>query len=209
MVMFTNTIFFTLCLIYYRRLSRFNHDYARQVAIFMLTLGISSMFGAIDHAVHEQFGDTFFNIILFFMNAFSILAIYFNFKFTDTYASADRPQKPWVNYVVMTWVMVLLILSLFIADFTIIKIHAGIALIYCLIVFMKRMKREQGSRIIAYGILISFLSILVHSLHLMISIWFNHKDIAHVFMIITLVFMYKGTVLNLRRMNVAESPVTA
>jgi len=142
------------------------------------------------------------------MNAFSLFAIYFNFKFTYTYASGDRPQKAWLNYLVIAWVLVLLVLSLLLGDFTIIKVHAGIALLYCLVVFMKGMKRrkEKGSALIVYGILISFLSILVHTFHVMISIWFNHKDLAHVCMIITLILMYRGTLLNLRQMGVEENP---
>ncbi len=206
MIILTNSIFFILCLLYYRRLSLYESEYARQVAIFMLTLGISSIFGAMGHSVHLQLGDLFFNSVLFMMNAFSLFAIYFNFKFSYTYDLGSRPPKRWLNTLVMVWVCLLLVLSLIISDFTIIKVHAGIALLYCLFVFIKAMirRKEKGSALIVYGILVSFLSILVHSLHLSFSIWFNHKDIAHVFMIITLVMMYKGTVKNLEAIGVRK-----
>src|SRR5688572_24818365 len=139
MIILTNTVFFILCLVYYRRLSRYNHEYARQVAVFMLTLGTSSVFGAMGHTAHLQLGEFFFKSVLFFMNAFSLFAIYFNFKFSYAYHTGDRPLKSWLNAVVIAWVMILLVLSLVIGDFTIIKVHAGIVLLYCLFVFMKAM----------------------------------------------------------------------
>jgi lysylphosphatidylglycerol synthetase-like protein (DUF2156 family) len=210
MIIVTNSIFLILCLLYYRRLSRYDNEYARHSAIFMLMLGISSIFGATGHSVHMQLGDLFFNSVVFMMNAFSLFSIYFNFKFSYAYDRGERPQKRWINILVIVWVLVLLVLSLLIRDFTIIKIHAGIGLLYCLFVFIKAMnrKKEKGSALIVYGILISFLSIVVHSLHISLSIWFNHKDIAHVFMIITLVMMYKGTIKNLEDMRVAAQPAT-
>ena len=59
MIILTNAIFFILCLMFYRRLSLFNHEYARQVAVFMLMLGMSSVFGAIGHSVHLNWENCF------------------------------------------------------------------------------------------------------------------------------------------------------
>jgi hypothetical protein len=211
MIIVTNTVFFALCILYYRRLSKFGHDYARQVAVFMLLLGISSIFGATGHAVHYQLGPYFFKGVVFMMNAFSLLAIYYNFRFTYTYATINSTQKRWVNFFVMTWVSVLLITSLVNQDFTLIKVHAGIALVYCLIVhaITVRSRNERGSMLIVVGIILSFLSIIVHTFRIMIGEWFNHKDIAHVLMIATLVLMFKGARLNMLQRGVTEQQAPA
>lgn len=168
------------------------------MAWFMLLLGISSCFGAVGHAVHYQLGMTFFRIILFLMNAFSLFSIYFCFRAPYTYVHLDQePPKKYI-YLVLTWVILVLIASAVIGDFLIIKIHAGIVLLYSMITHYLVYKRtnEPGSSIVVLGIFISFLPILVHSLKFSLHEWFNYKDIAHVIMILSLAVIYKGVRLN-------------
>ncbi|PBQ33578.1 hypothetical protein CNR22_17955 [Sphingobacteriaceae bacterium] len=194
MVLVTNTIFFILCVLYFARLNKLPHLYAKQMAWFMLMLGTSSVFGAVGHAVHMQMGDIFFNVIVFFMNAFSLLSIYFCFRAAYTYFNLQRLPKKKYIYVAMAYVLILLVVSAIVRDFTIIKVHAGIVLVYSLIVhyLVYRRSQEKGSQLVVLGILLSFLPIIVHSLHFSIDEWFNYKDIAHTIMIISLIVIYKG-----------------
>ena len=157
-------------------------------------LGISSVFGAAGHAIHMQLGEDFFKIILFLMNAFSLLSIYFCFRAAYTYINLERePSKKYI-YLIMAWVLILLIASVIQGNFTIIKVHAGITLLYSLIVhyLVYRRAQDKGSLLVVLGIFISFLPIIVHSLKLSIDKWFNYKDLAHVIMIISLLVIYKG-----------------
>ncbi len=48
--------------------------------MFFLLIGISSTIGSIGHGTHHQFGISFFNVVLFLMNAVSLIAIYYCFK---------------------------------------------------------------------------------------------------------------------------------
>jgi len=194
MVIVTNALFFTLCALYFKRLNKSAHPYAIQMGWFMLMLGTSSVFGAIGHAVHMQLGEIFFKTVLFIMNAFSLLSIYFCFRAAYTYINLNKtPSKKYV-YLVMAWVLMLLIACGIQENFALIKIHAGIVLVYSLIVHYLVYKRTQdvGNKMVVTGILISFLSITVHSLKLSIHEWFNHKDLAHVIMIVSLIVIYRG-----------------
>jgi hypothetical protein len=169
----------------------------------MFFLGISSFFGAIDHAIHYQLGTIFFKGILFLMNAFSLASIYFCFRAAYTYTNLHKePSKKYI-YFVIVWISILLILSAVTGNFEIIKIHAAIVLVYSLIVHYRVYKRthEDGSRRVVIGILISFLPIIVHSLKFSLSEWFNYKDIAHMIMIISLIIIYKGARLNVLKIE--------
>lgn len=194
MVLVTNIIFFTLCATYFSRLTKFEHHYSKQMGWFMLMLGTSSVFGAVGHAVHDQLGETFLKIIVFLMNAFSLFSIYYCFRAAYTYINLEKePAKKYI-YLVMAWVFMLLVVSGVIQNFTIIKVHAGITLLYSVIVhyLVYRKTNDKGSQLVVCGILTSFLPIVVHSLHFSIDEWFNYKDIAHTIMIIALIIIYKG-----------------
>jgi len=203
MVLLMNSIFFILCLLYFNRLNKYHHPYAKQMARFILLLGTSSLFGAIGHGVQLQMGDLFFKIILFLMNAFSLFSIYFCFRSAYTYSNLNKePAKKYI-YLVITWVFILLIASGIQGNFLVIKIHAGIVLLYSLIAhyIVYRRNHDNGSLGVVIGILISFLPIIVHSLRISMSEWFNHKDIAHTLMIISLIVIYKGVKISSERLK--------
>lgn len=104
---------------------------------------------------------------------------------------------------VLVWVALVLFASAITGDFLIIKIHAGIVLLYSMITHYLVYKRtnESGSSTVVLGIFISFLPILVHSLKFSFHEWFNYKDIAHVIMIFSLMVIYKGVRLNSRQLE--------
>lgn len=203
MVIVTNSVFFILCAYYFKQLRSFSHPYAQQMSWFVFLLGISSCFGALGHAVHYQLGEIFFKIILFLMNAFSLFSIYFCFRAPYTYVHLDKALPKKYIYLTLAWVIVVLIASVIVGDFVIIKIHAALVLMYALITHYLVYKRtdDAGSALVVSGIGISFLPIIVHSLKFSINEWFNYKDIAHVIMIFSLIVIYKGARLNAIKLN--------
>jgi hypothetical protein len=205
MVIVTNVILFLLSLVYYNKLKSFGNLYAMQMGTFMLLMGVGSLFGALAHAVHYQLGAFFFNTVFFITNAFSLLSIYYCFRAAYTYAHpSNNPPVKYIYFVVL-WIIVLLLISLAKGNFLLIKIHAGLVLIYSLIVHVISFGRyrEPGSRLIVTGIIVSFFSIVIHSLRFSFHEWFNYKDIAHVIMIVSLMIIYKGAKLNAIRLNEA------
>lgn len=197
MIILTNLIMFAMALYYFRQLWSYNHRYSRQKALFILMIGISGIFGSIAHAVHFQLGDTFFNTVLFLMNSLSLLSILFCFSAAYYYLSKEKGTKKWVNTFVWLWVIALLIITFLQNEFVLVKIHAGIVLVFSLIVYsLYDTRRDSGSKYIVSGILVAFLSIITHSLRINLHEWFNYKDISHVIMIVSLYLIYKGADLN-------------
>jgi hypothetical protein len=194
MVLLTNAVFFLLSWYYFRRLRRFESDYAHYMGLFILLLGSSSVFGAIDHAVHYQLGVGFFDVVLFLMNALSLFAIYYCFLGPFSYVTGLRPANRKYIIAVRLWVIVLLVICFFSRSFLLIKINAALVLVYSLIAHWQahRSRQERGNLLVIYGLLISFIPIIIHSLRISINEWFNYKDLAHVFMIVSMMVIFTG-----------------
>lgn len=160
----------------------------------MFMLGTSSLFGAVAHSVQSQLGDAFLRVVILIMNALSLISIYFCFLAAYTFFNLGKiPSKKYI-YFVKAWIFILLLVSAVQGNFLLIKVHAGIVLFYALMVyyFVYRSNPERASGGVVVGILISFLPIVVHSLKISFHEWFNYKDIAHVIMIVSLIYIYRG-----------------
>lgn len=199
----TNAFITIFCFYAFLKIKTFKGILAKEWAIFFLLIGLSSSVGSIAHGTHYQLGKLFVNVIIFLMNAISLVAIYFCFKAATTFLQLNKKQlNPYVNYAVIAWIVVLLIFTFVYNKFLIIKIHAGIVLTYSIIVhYITYLNKKEGSGWIAFGILISFSSIAVHSLKLSVSDWFNYKDISHLIMLASTVFMVKGALLKLKSLE--------
>lgn len=114
-----------------------------------------------------------------------------------------------VMYLITAWILVLLTFTLFKNNFLIVKIHAGIVLLYSFIVHLLVYKRtkEEGSKLVAIGISITFIPIIIHSLKFSIHEWFNYKDISHVIIFIALLVIYKGVKITSGKLNSASKIV--
>ena len=199
----TNAFITIFCFYSFFKIKKIKNSLAKDWATFFLLIGLSSSVGSIAHGAHYQLGMPFANIVIFLMNAISLIAIYFCFKATYTYLSLNklRPKK-YVNYFVIVWIIILLILTFINNNFLLIKIHAGIVLTFSIIIhFLGYLKKHLGSGWVAFGILISFASIAVHSLKLSISDWFNYKDISHLIMLTATIYMVKGVLLKLKTLH--------
>ncbi|MEI8137790.1 MAG: hypothetical protein WCH21_10745 [Bacteroidota bacterium] len=99
-----------------------------------------------------------------------------------------------IIYVVIAWVTCLLIYALIKNSFAIIKINAGIVLVYSILVHILIFKqtKDKGSKLVVVGIAVSFFSIIIHSFKLSIDVWFNYKDIAHLIILFSLIIIFKG-----------------
>ena len=195
MVAVTNLIMLLVAVFSFTKLIKFHQVYASQMATFIIIMGVSGCFGAAAHAMHYQFGKRIFDVVFFISNTLNLLAIFFCFRgsYTYTLLRGKLANKYLIGFTI-AWVVALIIITFFDNKFVLIKIHAAMTLVYSLVVHFRGYKKyhDQGSKIVVIGISISFLSILVHSLHLSISEWFNYKDIAHVIVIVSLTIIYRG-----------------
>ncbi|MCW3078434.1 MAG: hypothetical protein JWO32_3043 [Bacteroidetes bacterium] len=189
----TNFFIAAFSIFAFYKIQQYNVPLAKHWAFFFLMIGLSSAVGSLAHGAHYQLGVGFLKTTVFLMHSISLIAIYFCFKAASLYHSIihKKTNNKFVTLFVVIWIIVLLILTFIQNNFLLIKIHAGIVLTYSLIIHIINYKKP-GSANIAWGIVISFLSIVVHSLKLSLSEWFNYKDISHVFMLICLICMLQG-----------------
>lgn len=195
MAILTNSIITIYGLFAYLRTLKFDHRISRDWALFFLLMGLSCLIASVTHGVHEQLGNTFMRISWFIMNSVSLVCIFFFYRAAFKYSniSKQRNYHAIMNYLVTAWVLGLIVLTYFLNDFLLIKIHAGIVLLYSLIVHAITYRNKQaGSGYIVAGIIVAFFSIIVHSVKFSFGEWFNYKDISHVIMLSSLVLLYHG-----------------
>jgi hypothetical protein len=203
MVILTNSLFFVIACVYYRKLLEQKGGYVQSMRLFIFVLGFSTLFGAMGHAIQLQLGSLFFGCILFLMNFTSVISIYFCFRGSLLYSGNAKMER--IDLPVKIWLFLLLISCVILQKFLLIKIHAGLALLYMLVVHINaaRQNRDTGSKLVVTGIFFSLLSIVVHSLRISAGECLNHKDIAHILMILSLILIGSGIIKN------TSSPGTA
>jgi hypothetical protein len=201
LIIVSNFIFLIISVWSFLKLRKFHNPYANAMAWFMLLIGVSGIFGALCHSIHYQLdpvGTKVFDNMLFGMHAFSLFSSFFCFRGSFLHASLERPNPRWLMRLAIIFTAAFIIFSYLAGIFVLITISAGAVLVYSLVVYGRAVKKrhEEGSRLIVYGIVSAFLSIIVHSLHISFHKWFNHKDFAHVFMIAAMILMAKGAIKN-------------
>jgi hypothetical protein len=198
LIIVSNFIFLIISIWGFAKMRAYRNGYARSMGLFMLSIGVSGIFGALCHSIHYQLGVSVFDNLLFCVNVFSLLAAYFCFRGTHLHAKLGKDPDPLVMRGALVWLVAVMIYSFFARYFLVVTIHAGVVLVYSLIVHLNawRQRREKGSLLVVWGIISSFMSIVVHSLHISFDEWFNHKDFAHVFMIGGMILIGKGAIRN-------------
>lgn len=197
MAILTNFVIFVFCVYYFNQLNKYSLKYPKQMATFLLSMGISSCFGSIAHGAHYQLGDVFFKLILFASHALNLMAVYFCFMAANTYSHNYKRPNKYLQKIVLAIFFILLVIAFIYGNFIVVKLPAGAVLVYSLIVHAKGYtKLKDGSIYIVQGIAISFLSIIIHSFKISVSDWFNYKDIAHLIIVVSVIFIAKGTKAN-------------
>ncbi len=191
---FTNLLIVFFSLFAYFKLWQNTHQVIKNWAMFFLLLGLSSALGSLCHGIQRQLGDLFLNVSWFFMNVVALVSIYFFYQAASRYNLAGKkPLSPLVRQLTLSWIFLLIILTAVFNNFLLIKINAAMALIYSMVVHYSTYKKHQaGSVYIFTGIIISFLSFIIHGFKLSIHDWFNYKDISHIIMLTSLFLMYLG-----------------
>lgn len=204
----SNVSFFFICLYFFFRLKRFNHQYGVQMRWFLLLLGAGGLFGAVAHGVHYQLGVTFFRWTFFIMNSISLVSFYYCFRAPYTYYTRHSAPSRIIISLAMVWLFSMIVLSYVFENFLLIKISAGLVMLYSMVVhyLLYRRNSEKGSALIVTGILISFGSIVVHSMRLTIHEWFNYKDLAHAIIMFSVFFIYRGIMLNSIQLDSVSAP---
>ena len=206
MIILTNLPILLIALYSFKKLTNYNNKYSKNYAWFVLLVGISSCFGSLAHAIHYQNGKSFFDIIFYIMNSLSLVSAYFCFKFGYVYFIGYNVKS---NTVILSiakiWVLSMLVYVFFYNNFLIVKINAGVVLLYAFIIHLIKYNKlnERGSGLVVFGIGVSFISIITHTLKISVNEWFNYKDISHIIISISLIIIFKGITANSEKLESA------
>lgn len=160
--------------------------------LFFLFLALSTLIGAHSHAffaVHEGIGYKSIWLPMQLINGF---AIYFAQQATLlSVLKNSKHYNAWKwSYVIQ--LVVYYIVLLIVQKYVVTIIDNALGLIPIMILHFTAKEKETYYSRIAYGILISFITAIVHGTKFSLHAYFNYNDIAHVFIMISMIVMYTG-----------------
>jgi len=91
--------------------------------------------------------------------------------------------------------VVIIILTALDVDFKYITIHSAIAMMLVFTpiqIYVYRKTKNLGSKYMLYSVLVLISTLAVFKIPIVIHQWFNHKDLAHVVVALSVLFMLKG-----------------
>jgi predicted MFS family arabinose efflux permease len=190
----TSFVIAALCFIFYARIKK---DPARKDInswrLFFLFLGISSIIGNFVHGIHKQWGEEAFRYFNLSRNICSLLASFFCFRGTLYLAVKNEKTLRTANTGLLIYLACVIVATIILNHFIIVIINAGIFILYTLIThIIQYRKGNPGSGWILASFGIAPLPICVHLFKISFNDYFNQKDIAHIFIWISLWLLYRG-----------------
>lgn len=187
---FTDLIIATLAISFYMRLRKFEDATAMNWSYFFLFLGTATLIGSASHAffaVHEGF---LYKLLWLGMQAINGLGIFFAQRATLVSILKDTPSRTIWRWSYLIQLIVFLGLLFSIQKYIVSVVENALGLIPIMILHYRY--RQRFSKIIANGIAISFATVFIYLGKVSLHDYFNHNDLAHVFIMISLYVMYKG-----------------
>jgi hypothetical protein len=159
--------------------------------MFFLFMGLSTFAGAITHGLRFYLPGNKLVCTFLFMNGLSLVSSLFAQLATIEYEI--KGKKPWMRIVTVIGFILFLVTVLTVQSFAVTNIYATLTFLFVLYHHWRSWKNGKlPSKYIVYGILISFITAIVFLMKISFSEWFNHKDIAHVFILISIIVMFRG-----------------
>lgn len=194
MTVFTSWIITALCFIYFRKLQQVKNG---NTAIsnwskYFLYMGIASIFGSISHAffkVHEGF---VYKVYWLSMQVLNIIAIFFAQRGTLLSVLKNSKYKMYWEWSYTIQLVLIIAAAFLLHNFLVVVIDGVIGMVPLIVIHFIDAKNEKSSLWIASGISILIISALVNVTKFSFHIYFNHLDIAHVFVMLNLFVMYLG-----------------
>jgi hypothetical protein len=180
-----------MCFYFYTQLKKQRKDSViNNWSIFFLLFGLSTFLGGTSHgffAVHEGVGYKTFWLSMQIVNG---IAIYFAQKATlDSVLKNSQQKDKWKASYPIQLIVFFIVLMLF-QKYLVTIIENAVGLIPIMILHLK--SKDQFQKKIGYGIVISFIPAIVFLTKFTIHPYFNHIDLAHVFIMVSISFMYLG-----------------
>jgi hypothetical protein len=189
----TDYIITLLCLLFFFRLKNENKVVSQKYwKAFFLFFGVSTFVGGFSHAlfaIHEGFVYKSFWITMQVLNGF---AVYSAQQATyNTVLQNNEKREVWKKSYIIQLVLFLIAVFVF-QNFLVVVLDNAIGLIPVMVLHFMDSKNPRVSKLIANGILISFLTAFVHGAKLSLGAYFNFNDISHVLIMLSLFVVFLG-----------------
>ncbi|MBK7038161.1 MAG: hypothetical protein IPI31_18240 [Bacteroidetes bacterium] len=161
--------------------------------LFFLFTGLATSLGTVCHGFELMLPTSIHNMLWMCMNICSSISVYFALKATIRFTRAEDFAHRLLQVLNIGSLVVFSGLTIVNNDFEIFKIHCaiGLTLIFITHAFASY-KSHVGSGSIVLGMLLSFITVYIHTNQISINAWFDYKDIGHVIMMFSLVLIYNG-----------------
>jgi hypothetical protein len=191
----TDLIFCAVCFYAYYKTKRISNIKAIKLySLFFLTTGISTLIAAlIGHAFLYHFGKDakiFGWVLGIFSISFSLFAV-----LNHTKSIIGNKTYKTLLYFSYLEILVSLICTFCFWSFIVVIIHTTFSFLFMVVPleYLKYKKtKSQLSLYMIYGVGFMLIAALCHLLKLGFGIWFNHLDVSHVFMTLSVYSMYFG-----------------
>jgi hypothetical protein len=160
-------------------------------------MGVSTFLGGLSHAMSFYLGTIQFKVLWIMTQVMSGFALYFaQLATVESIFRKSNVRKILIS-IVSVELLAFVLLITFYQNFFLVKLNTAIVFIPMLIINLityRNGRKKAGW--IAGAILILCLTAYVHAAKLSVSLWFNHNDISHVLISLSLYFFFLGVCLN-------------
>jgi hypothetical protein len=197
MTVLTDLILAACCIYFFKYLISNNkrNTSSNNWSFFFLFFALSTLFGAFAHGLfqlHEGIGYLFFWLS---MQVLSIISLFFAQQATLYSILEDSSLAVlWRRSFLLQLLLALVAIFVF-KNFLVIVISNAVTFIPILILNFR--KHNKSNKTVSIGIAVSFLTAIVHASKFSLHLFFNHNDIAHLFLTISLFLVFTGVKQNL------------
>lgn len=189
----TDFIITFLCLFFFFQLRNKGNNVAINwwKAFFML-FGLSAFFGGFSHAlfiIHQGMEYKSCWISMQVLNGFAVFSVQM-----ATYHTVlqNTNSREWWKQSYIVQLFIFLAAVIFYQDFLVVVLNNVVGLVPVIALHFIDSKKSEESKLIANGILISFLTGIVHGAKLSLHAYFNFNDISHVLIMLSLFVVFSG-----------------
>lgn len=188
---FTDYIITILGLYFYYRLKKkANNPVIRNWSYLFGLLGLSTLLGGSSHGFFEVHEGIAYKTVWLGMQLVNGLALYFAQQATlNSVLANSKHADKWKRSYIIQFIVFIIALFVF-QKYLVTIIDNAIGLIPVMIIHLKQ--KESYYKKIGYGIMISFITAIVHGTKFSLGAYFNYNDIAHLFIMLSLYVMYLG-----------------
>lgn len=160
---------------------------------FFLAVGVSTFMGGLAHSFSCLKQSIYYTTTWLIMQLFSGLSLFFAQQAAFSNEISNSKIGKSLRTLSILQIIVFSVLVVVFLDFKIVAINSFIGLVLLAYIFFpKTLIDWEYKTLICAGFLSSFLTIYINRTKLSFAHWFNHNDISHLVIFMSLLLIYKG-----------------